>query len=79
MRPSSLTNLSGLLRDAHVEQRALGLGDGLVDLLVGEAAEVRGLGGLGGERGDGRGPVADGCAAPAAAGLVDEVLCFFFF
>ena len=31
------------------------------------------------ERGDGRGPVADGCAAPAAAGLVDEVLCFFFF
>ena len=68
MRPSSLTNLSGLLRDAHVEQRALGLGDGLVDLLVGEAAEVRGLGGLGGERGDGRGAAGsrgEGCCAPA--------------
>ena len=64
------TNLSGLLRDAHVEERALGLGDGLVDLVVGEAAEVCGLGGLGGERGHGRGAAkgsssrGEGCCAP---------------
>lgn len=66
-RPS-FTNLSGLLGDPHVKQRALGLGDGLVDFLVREPPEISGLGRLRRERCDGRGAAArgrgEGCCAP---------------
>lgn len=52
-------HLARALRDAHVKQRPLGLGDGGVDGRVVEAAKLGGLGRLGRERGN-RGGAAGG-------------------